>query len=410
MKHILYFLFFFSSAIGAATIETIISGVPYDGLSRTNDGGFLVGTADNGQVIKFDKDGNTSSLYNSGSYMLGVIEDDNGTVFATDWVANQIISINTNGQSQVISSAVSSPGNVTESADGELYIGSVLSGGVYRVNKMGDTTNLLSSSEIRGPLASTFDDEGNYYVSNTTTAEIFRLQPNGNMELFVTLPVSFGTYRIGHMAFIDGFIYATSFSSNRVYRVTMEGEIETVVGPGAEGDAATFTLNGPTGITAGDQPYEIYVASYTGRTVHKIQLDAPMTQVTTIQDYHSGLWFNTDQSGHGLSLDVLDNNLMVVYWYTFDNEGNQMWLAGIGSYENGLAELDVSITENGVFPPSFNADDITNTNWGKFELQFTDCNTLNFSWTPDESNDFSAGSLDMTRLAANSGLACNDET
>ncbi len=406
MKNTLLILLLFSFGINAASIETVLSGSPYDGLSRTADGGFLVATADNRRVLKFDLNGNTSELYGNGIYMLGVAEDANGTVYTTDWSASQIISID-NNQSQVISTGVNSPGNVIEGPDGNLYIGSVLAGGVFKVTKSGDVSTLLSPSEIRGPLASTFDADGNYYVSNTFTAEIFRVTPNGDAELFVRLPITVGDYRIGHMAFIDGFIYATGFSSNRIYRITMDGDIEVVVGPGAEGDAGTFALNGPTGITSGDKPYEIYVASYTGRTVHRIQLDPPKVEAVAIQNHHSGLWFNREQSGHGLSLDVLNNNLIVATWYTFDNDGNQLWLLGLGPYADGLAQLDVTISENGLFPPNFNTDDVVTTNWGKFELQFNGCDTLNFSWVPDEGTGYDAGTLAMNRLTSNAGLSCD---
>lgn len=405
MKNILLNLLLFSWGIHAASIETVMSGSPYDGLNRTKDGGFLVATADNRRVLKFDHNGNTSTLYNNGIYMLGVVEDSSGTIFTTDWSASQIISID-NNQSQVISTGVNSPGNVIEGPDGNLYIGSVLSGGVFKVTKSGDVSTLLSPSEIRGPLASTFDENGNYYVSNTFTAEIFRVNTNGDSELFARLPVDVGDYRIGHMAFIDGYIYATGFSSNRVYRIAMNGAIEIVVGPGAKGEASTFVLNGPTGITAGDQPFEIYVASYTGRRIQRIQLDPPEVEPVAIQNHHSGLWFNPDQSGHGLSLDVLENNLIVATWYTFDNSGNQLWLVGLGPYSDGLAQLDVTITEQGMFPPNFNTDDVITSSWGKFELQFSDCHSLNFSWFPDEGSAYTSGTLAMTRLTTNAGLSC----
>lgn len=125
-----------------------------------------------------------------------------------------------------------------------------------------------------------------------------------------------------------------------------------------------------------------------------------------IQSYHTGLWFNVDQSGHGLSLEVLANNNMVVYWYTYDNQGNQMWLVGTGSYQGNVAVLDVARTKGPMFPPLFNASDLNTEVWGQFEIDFTDCNNLNFKWSPDANAGFDSGQMSMTRLTEIPGLSC----
>ncbi len=102
--------------------------------------------------------------------------------------------------------------------------------------------------------------------------------------------------------------------------------------------------------------------------------------VTEIKNHHSGLWYNPEQDGHGLNIIVLDNNRMIIYWYTYDNDGNQIWLLGSGSFENGLATLSVISTNNALFPPNFDADDVEVTEWGIFEIEFEGCNLAEFKW------------------------------
>ena len=135
----------------------------------------------------------------------------------------------------------------------------------------------------------------------------------------------------------------------------------------------------------------------------------PKLQITTeIKSHHSGLWFNPEQDGHGLNVLVLDDNRMIIFWYTYDNEGNQVWLLGSGGFEDGLATLSVISTSNALFPPNFSAEDVETTEWGSFEIEFEGCNQAEFRWMPNEGNNFSAGSLSMSRLAFNAGLSCDE--
>jgi len=52
---------------------------------------------------------------------------------------------------------------------------------------------------------------------------------------------------------------------------------------------------------------------------------------------YSGSWYNPEQSGHGFSLEysVLNDGTAVVvaYWYVYDDEGNPIWLIGMGEPE-----------------------------------------------------------------------------
>lgn len=128
-----------------------------------------------------------------------------------------------------------------------------------------------------------------------------------------------------------------------------------------------------------------------------------------IQASHSGLWYNSDQSGHGLSIEINEGNRIIAIWYTYDNDGNQMWLLGVGTYENNVATLDVTVTDNGVFPPNFVAEDVVSSNWGTFQLDFADCNNANFSWIPNEEFNFTTGELQVSRLTSIKDLSCSEE-
>lgn len=50
---------------------------------------------------------------------------------------------------------------------------------------------------------------------------------------------------------------------------------------------------------------------------------------------HTGSWYNSDQNGHGFSIEYGDAGngttpLMVVYWYVYDKDGSPVFLTGTG--------------------------------------------------------------------------------
>ena len=127
-----------------------------------------------------------------------------------------------------------------------------------------------------------------------------------------------------------------------------------------------------------------------------------------IQDAHSALWFNPDENGHGINVYMLADNRIIVIWYVYDNLGNPMWLLGVGTHDGFTATLDVSIAEGAMFPPNFNPDDVNLTNWGQFELTFSNCDAGLFKWMPVAGNGFTAGETTVVRLNNTLGLSCSE--
>ena len=121
---------------------------------------------------------------------------------------------------------------------------------------------------------------------------------------------------------------------------------------------------------------------------------------------HSGMWYNPEQSGHGVTVEILPGNRILLVWYVFDESGNQIWLVGAGDYQGDAATVAVSISQLGIFPPNFVSEDVETTVWGTLQLVFEDCQTAMFSWQPNEDAGFSAGQMNMKRLTGIDGMVC----
>lgn len=380
-KYIILFLLV-SFLSQSATIDTVISGNRYDGITATADGDFLAATAEDGQIVRFDSDGNQSIIFQGGQYMVAVTAASDGNIYASDAFGNTIYRIDSSGQQEVYNSNILLPGNIAESPDGSLLVGSFNdgNGGVFELNSANSATLIIPESQATFPLASAFDDQGNYYFAESATAEIFRLNPEGEISLFASLPINSGSFRLGHLLFADNSIYATGYSDNKVYRVSLSGEIEVVVGAGATGEAADFVLNGPAGITAGSQPYEIYVGNYNSRVVNRIQLDVPVSQQVKNPETLSGPWYDPILTGEGFNLIYAPNGLLV-YYYGHDTEGNNLWLiSDVYSGEiNFNAPVILSFYElsGGTFNSPVRPDEAEL--WGSLELVFNSCSRGEFT-------------------------------
>lgn len=117
-----------------------------------------------------------------------------------------------------------------------------------------------------------------------------------------------------------------------------------------------------------------------------------------MQSQHSGSWYNPDQSGHGLAVEILPGNIGLVYWYVYDNQGNQMWLIGSGAYDGHSIQADMTILNGAMFPPDFNSNDLIQKHWGTINLEFTGERSINYSWIPQRDSILEAGQMSMQQL------------
>lgn len=49
-----------------------------------------------------------------------------------------------------------------------------------------------------------------------------------------------------------------------------------------------------------------------------------------INRYLSGSWYNPEQVGHGFSVEVVSEDVSVVYWYVYNPDGTPTFLMGVG--------------------------------------------------------------------------------
>lgn len=97
-----------------------------------------------------------------------------------------------------------------------------------------------------------------------------------------------------------------------------------------------------------------------------------------IEPGHSGHWYDPQRSGEGWVLEVLDAERVLAYWFTYDEEGRQRWLMGVGGIVRDQAGDRIHFdelydTRGGRFGPDFDPADVVRQVVGQATFRFADC-------------------------------------
>jgi len=124
----------------------------------------------------------------------------------------------------------------------------------------------------------------------------------------------------------------------------------------------------------------------------------------------SGSWYNPEQSGHGLSIEVISKDVTIFYWYVYNPDGKPTFLIAVGENQEGGRVEGIAYHNTGMVWGEFNPATRTETRWGVITLSFSDCNNGTLSWQSDDlsvqSIPFGEGTTPIKRLASIVDTAC----
>ncbi|HST27428.1 MAG TPA: hypothetical protein VLK26_03565 [Rudaea sp.] len=146
---------------------------------------------------------------------------------------------------------------------------------------------------------------------------------------------------------------------------------------------------------------------------------AAASQPLPISGYMTGNWYDQNHSGEGIQVEVGEfaptdttyPRYITIAWYTFDSSGTPYWLFGTGFFNAGdtSAVVTLGYSYGGGFAGNFGAS-ATQKLWGTFNVQFPDCNTMQFSYQSTAGLPtgvpFGTGSKTWKRLTQMNGLTC----
>lgn len=129
---------------------------------------------------------------------------------------------------------------------------------------------------------------------------------------------------------------------------------------------------------------------------------------TTLDKRFSGAWYNRDRAGEGWLVEMLINNRINVYWFTYDDEGDPLYIFGSGTYDPTSTSVTVTAytTDGPIFGDSYDKADLVRHDWGTMTFSFADCNNATVSYSSPLSG-YGSGTRTATRLSIIEGTTCS---
>jgi len=329
----------------------------------------------------------------------------------------------------VIPTYSSGPHGITSGPDGSLWFTE------YDGNKIGRITPAGVITEFPLPVARSFPSgittgpDGDLWFVESRCVQcengsalpgnvevIGRITTAGVITEFTTPSNSWfdGPLSIGIVTGLDGNVWftepgfdSTKFDSgDKIGMITPAGVITELHVPTQRSEPLSIT-NGPDGAL---WFVERAMNGAGENHIGKIAIDAAATNPGTGMTISAGItgnWFNSSESGHGFSVEVLPGNKMLTEWFVFAPDGGQAWIIATGAITGNTAVLQGSylVGTGGRFPPNFISSEINEQFWGTITLTFSDCNHGQASWQPAVAG-YTSGSMPIARLTMPAGLTC----
>lgn len=177
-----------------------------------------------------------------------------------------------------------------------------------------------------------------------------------------------------------------------------------LIGVLSGGSSSCSNKSGTDVYTSFDSFYP-YISQYIGVTGGTNP--DPEPSVNTLDKRFSGAWYNRDRAGEGWLIEMLVNNRINAYWFTYDDEGDPLYIFGAGNYDPSSASVTLSAytTEGPIFGDSYNKANLIRNDWGTMTFSFTDCYNATFSYSSPLTG-YGSGTRNVTRLSVIDGTGC----
>ncbi len=274
------------------TVTTIASGFPCSGgLAIDREGSFYLsdfmgnGSPQNPMgttVRKVTADGKAEPFTTDVRTPTGLIFGPSGDLYVSNAHPNSIVRVTPEGRSSVFAEQVAWPSAILFDERGHLFTPNCTNASrsanghsIYEVDPEGQVNLYLTSELLQCGVGLVFDDDHNMYVSNWIDRRILKVTPDRQISVIATIPGQPGE-AIANMVYVDGELYVAGFGSNRVWQVTLAGNVSVLAGSGKpgrdDGEASKASFNQPNGIAVADDALYILDVGGGSAAIRRIHL------------------------------------------------------------------------------------------------------------------------------------------
>lgn len=241
-------------------------------------------------VFQMDEFGSVREL--KGPYRLlgGNTRDNDGYIYQSILNYARVVRIAPNGdQNTIVLSNFDVSGNdgVYVNANQEMFVVNPESGTILKWNLESGENEVVTRIGMR-PRGITGDDQGNLYIShNHEDGVITKLSADGVLTELARVPTFKPEFYnipyfmwVGYITYHDGDLYVAGMSTDRIYKISMQGEVEVFVGSGTRGiprgGALTANLNRPIGLVFSEDGNTLYISGSTDNVPQHTQASTPV--------------------------------------------------------------------------------------------------------------------------------------
>ena len=239
-----------------------VGGIAVDALGNVYSADFM------DTVWRIKPDGRVSKFATGLYGPSGNAFDAKGILYQSNFYGNYISRIDRNGEHEIlVNEGLNGPVGVVVDPDGTLFVNNCPANSVAVVGPDLVAREFASGDLFNCPNGITIGPDSALYVVNFSDGRMIRVDRAGHATLFATIPGGGN----GHVAVARGDFYVTAFQTNRIFRVTTDGQVEHVAGTGAFGEIdgppteAAFIFPNGIGVNPRQQD-RLFVNDYINRT------------------------------------------------------------------------------------------------------------------------------------------------
>ncbi|MEJ8569722.1 M14 family zinc carboxypeptidase [Elongatibacter sediminis] len=133
----------------------------------------------------------------------------------------------------------------------------------------------------------------------------------------------------------------------------------------------------------------------------------PVGDPFVIEPGTSAAWYDPARSGEGFMLEILADDRALMYWFTYDDEGEQDWYLAVGDRTgNRIVFAELLQVSGGIFGPDFDPGQVTETVVGSAEFIWSGCDAGVMRWQLDGPGAPRGGRMNLRRLSRVMGIDC----
>lgn len=204
-------------------------------------------------IWKIEPNGTTTLFSDEFEDPSGNLMLDSGDLLQSEWTKNRIYRVTPDGQRTLFSEQnLNGPVAIVQRLGGDFIVANSRGKYLARVPAAGgDAEIVLQDPRVTQPNGLTIDPQGNIYIADLDSGNVFRWTPDGDLHSLVELPGRGNA----HNVFANGAVYVTKIWDHVIYRVEpSSGAYGIVSGTGKagydDGLIGDATIEEPNAITA----------------------------------------------------------------------------------------------------------------------------------------------------------------